>query len=145
MADDTFVRPGAARDTMSEVRTSRCHCGAVRLRVVLDRGLGELRRCNCSICRRRGVIMLGVPLDRLEVTAGADALTLYEWNTRVAKHWFCRRCGVYTHHRRRSNPDEYAVNLACFEPPVDLAGRPVVWLDGASNSLVDPAGSEVRS
>ncbi len=59
--------------------------------------------------------MAGVALDRLRVVRGEDMLTLYQWNTMAAKHWFCSRCGVYTHHQRRSNPNEYGVNVGCFD------------------------------
>ncbi len=47
-------------------------------------------------------------------TAGADNLTLYQFNTKVAEHYFCKTCGIYTHHNRRSNPQEAGINLACL-------------------------------
>ena len=79
--------------------------------------------------------MASVPLDRLRVIKGADNLTLYQWNTRTAKHYFCKACGIYTHHQRRSNPDEYGFNIACLEG-VDLAAVGEVGLaDGAAMSL----------
>ena len=62
-------------------------------------------------------------LDGLTITQGSENLTLYQFNTRVAEHYFCKTCGIYTHHRRRSNPNEYGVNLACLEgqSPFQLA------------------------
>ncbi|MGI9311496.1 MAG: GFA family protein [bacterium] len=112
---------------MTETKTGRCHCGAVEFEITLRNGLENLRRCNCSLCRRKGAIMAAVPLDSLRVVRGADHLGLYQWNTRVAKHYFCKACGIYTHHARRSNPDEYGVNIGCLDDvdPYALGDVPV--------------------
>ena len=90
-----------------------CHCGAVTFTVTLPT---ELRgaRCDCSICAMKGAVTVGAPLDGLEITAGEDLLTLYQFNTGTAKHWFCSRCGSYTFHQRRSDPNTYGVNVACL-------------------------------
>lgn len=81
--------------------------------------------------------MAAVPLSKLEVVKGHEALSLYQWNTRVAKHYFCRHCGIYTHHQRRRDPTQYGVNVGCLEgvDPYALGDIPVV--DGASMSVVD--------
>src|SRR5690606_4599152 len=92
-----------------------CHCRAVRFLVRLKGGLEQARRCDCSLCRMRGAVTLSASLDNLEVLAGAEALTEYRFNTGLARHFFCSPCGIYTHHRRRSNPNEYGVNAACLE------------------------------
>jgi hypothetical protein len=120
---------------MKTVRGS-CHCGAVVFEVDLDNGLEDLRRCNCSLCRRKGAVMVTVPLDRLRVVQGADKLTLYQWNTRKAKHYFCSVCGIYTHHQRRSNPNEYGVNVGCLDGVDPFALGEVPVGDGGSLSLV---------
>lgn len=91
-----------------------CHCGTVRFRVKLSDGLRTARRCNCSFCAARGAVAVTARTGDLEITSGAEALTLYTFNTGVAKHWFCSRCGIYTHHQRRSNPAETGVNVACL-------------------------------
>lgn len=67
------------------------------------------------MCRRRGAIAGTVTLAGLTVVAGENALTCYQFNTHTARHYFCRHCGIYTHHQRRSNPDEYGYNIACLE------------------------------
>lgn len=92
-----------------------CHCGAVVLLLDLPRGIVNPRRCNCSICRRKGAVVASVELDQIEVVQGADVLRLYQFNTHTAKHYFCGNCGVYTHHQRRSNPHEYGYNVGCLE------------------------------
>ncbi len=100
---------------MAELRRSSCHCGAVELEIRFDRGLENLRRCDCSLCRRKGAIMASVPLDAVRVIKGESELACYRWNTMVAEHYFCRTCGIYTHHRRRSDPTQYGINIACVE------------------------------
>lgn len=115
---------------MSHAYTLTCHCGAVALSVQLSDGLSTARRCDCSFCRRRGAMAVSAPLDGLKVLRGEDALTLYQFGTGTAKHYFCKHCGNYTHHQRRSNPNEYGVNAGCLEGvnPRDL--DPVPWVDG---------------
>jgi hypothetical protein len=110
-----------------------CHCGAVVLELTLPDGIVDARRCDCSICRRKGAIAASVPLSGLSVLKGADALTLYQFNTKTAKHFFCSVCGIYTHHQRRSNPDQYGYNVACLEGvnPFDLGE--VETLDGVNH------------
>ncbi len=112
---------------------STCHCGAVELELHLPNGLEELRRCDCSMCRRRGAIVASVTLDNLTVVKGADKLSLYQFNTMVAKHFFCSVCGIYTHHQRRSNPHLYGFNVACVEgvDPYALGEIPV--MDGLNH------------
>ena len=115
------------------MREASCHCGAVRLRLNMPDGLIDPHRCDCSICRRKGAIVVSVKLADLEIATGADRLTLYTWNTGVAKHYFCSVCGIYTHHQRRSDPTEYGVNAACIEGinPRDLGEVP--WSDGVNH------------
>ena len=110
-----------------------CHCGAVVLEVTLTDGFATARRCDCSYCRRRGAIAVSAPLSGVKIVQGADNLTLYQWGTRTAKHWFCKTCGIYTHHQRRSNPNEYGVNVAILEGvnPRDLGEVP--WADGVNH------------
>lgn len=117
-------------------RSASCHCGAVRLVLDLPEGLQNLRRCNCSLCRRKGAVMASVPLAALRVTEGEDALRLYTWNSHTAKHYFCGICGIYTHHRRRSNPNEYGVNVACIDGVDPFALGEIMLGDGASQALV---------
>jgi hypothetical protein len=119
--------------TNASLHDAACHCGAVRFRVRLPDGFRTARRCTCSFCRMRGAVVVSARLDGIAFLAGEDSLTLYQFNTRTAKHWFCKTCGIYTHHQRRSNPLEYGVNLACLQgvSPFDLATIPVV--DGVAH------------
>lgn len=119
-----------------ETRTGTCHCGAVVFQVELVNDLENLRRCNCSLCMRKGAVMADVPLDKLTILAGADKLTLYQWNTRTAKHYFCSICGIYTHHQRRSDPTRFGFNVGCIEG-IDVNRLGDIALgNGAAQSLV---------
>ena len=80
--------------------------------------------------------MAGVPLNGLEVTKGSKKLSLYQWNTKTAKHFFCSQCGIYTHHQRRSNPNEYGFNVACIEGIDINALGDIATGDGRSMSLL---------
>ena len=66
----------------------KCHCGAVRFEVKTN--IKNLRRCNCSICSRKGFVMGTALLEELTITKGREYLTSYKWNTKVAEHYFCK-------------------------------------------------------
>ncbi len=117
-----------------------CHCGAVKFRVALSDDLHTARRCTCSYCRMRGAIAVSADLDDMEIVEGLAVLTLYQFGTKTAKHYFCGRCGIYTHHQRRSNPRQYGVNVACLDgvSPFDFAEVPVN--DGVNHPSDAPSG-----
>jgi hypothetical protein len=110
-----------------------CHCGAIRFIVTLSDGLRSARRCNCSYCRMRGAVAVSAEGDSVTIEQGEEALSVYQFNTGTAKHYFCSHCGIYTFHRRRSNNAQYGVNVACLEgiSPFDFEEVPV--LDGVNH------------
>jgi hypothetical protein len=89
-----------------------CHCKRVRFRVMAD--LSDVSECNCSICTKKGFLHLIVPRDRFELLNGRDNLTTYEFNTKVAKHIFCKTCGIHAFYVPRSDPDKFDVNVRCL-------------------------------
>lgn len=103
-----------------------CHCGTVVLELDLPDGIVDPRRCDCSICRRKGAIVASVALAGLRIVEGEAALKLYQFNTKTAKHYFCTHCGIYTHHQRRSNPDQYGYNVGTLDGvnPFELGAVP---------------------
>jgi hypothetical protein len=115
------------------VHRASCHCGAVVMELTLPNGIVDPRRCDCSMCRRRGAIAASVPLAGLKIVSGEDVLRLYQFKTMTAKHYFCSVCGIYTHHQRRSKPDQYGYNVACLEGvnPYELGDIPL--LDGINH------------
>ena len=114
-----------------------CHCGKVKLQIKVD-DIGKLQRCNCSICRKKGSIRAAVDLNNLEILEGKENLSMYQFNTKVAKHYFCKICGIYTHHQRRSNPNEFAVNVGCIDEidPYEYFNLKVENNDG-NNHILD--------
>ena len=104
-----------------------CNCTAVRFTVRLTDGLDTARRCSCSYCAMRGAVAVSANLDDIEIISGQDILSTYQFNSGTAKHYFCSRCGIYTHHQRRSNPHQYGINAACLEgiSPFDFPTIPV--------------------
>lgn len=108
-----------------------CHCGEVRFTVTLTEGFASARRCTCSICRMRGAVAVTSTPDAFRVTQGEDQLATYRFNTRSAEHHFCRNCGIYTHHKRRSNPGQLGVNVACLEGISPFDFPEVIVFDGS--------------
>jgi hypothetical protein len=109
------------------VHRASCHCGAVVLELDLPNGIVDPRRCDCSLCRRKGIVMASVPLSGIRVVKGQEALTLYQFGSHTAKHYFCSHCGIHTHHQRRSDPRQYGYNVACLEGvnPFEIENIPV--------------------
>ncbi|QFT56459.1 GFA family protein [Microbulbifer sp. THAF38] len=110
-----------------------CHCCSVEIELHLPEGLVDLRRCDCSICRRRGAIVASVPLENINILKGREYLKLYQFNTKTAKHYFCGICGIYTHHQRRSNPSQFAFNVACLEGINPLKLENIPTYDGVNH------------
>ena len=108
-----------------------CHCGTVRFTAELPEGLASARRCTCSICRMRGAVAVTSTQDGFRVTHGEAELGTYRFNTKTAEHHFCKVCGIYTHHKRRSNPDQLGVNVACLEDLSPFDFREVIVFDGS--------------
>ena len=108
-----------------------CHCNAVQFEIEGDITSGV--QCDCSICRRKNAIMFRVPKEKFHLLKGEQALSVYEWNTRAAKHYFCKHCGIYTHHQPRTRADLVGVNLGCIEN-IDTTRLPVERLEGSKLS-----------
>jgi len=118
----------------AEVLHGSCHCGAVRFEV--RTALTPASRCNCSLCRRKGALMSPpFAAAELTITRGEEDLTLYQFNTLVAKHYFCKHCGIYPFHQTRKDPKLWRVNLGCLEG-VDVYALEAGLNDGASLSVV---------
>ncbi|MET1025518.1 MAG: GFA family protein [Dongiaceae bacterium] len=119
--------------------TGSCHCGAVTFRI--DAEIVELTTCDCSLCAKKNALMTKVHESALTILSGEDVLSLYQWNTKRAKHYFCSKCGIYTFHRKRAAPDHYGVNILCLDD-FDHAAVPVRMTEGAGMSLVETARDE---
>jgi hypothetical protein len=101
-----------------------CHCGAVRFEVEAPERL-LVQDCNCSLCAMTGFLHLIVPKSKFRLVKGEENITTYTFNTGVAKHTFCRTCGIKSFYVPRSNPDGVDVNVRCLdEPPREMTIEP---------------------
>jgi hypothetical protein len=112
---------------MPSVHHGSCHCGRVQFE--LTSNIQRVMECNCSICRRQGALWHGANDDTLRIVSGESELTLYQFGTMKAKHYFCRHCGVQPFVRPRLDPTRWAVNVRCIDQ-LDLTGLDVGLFDG---------------
>jgi hypothetical protein len=104
-----------------------CHCGRIRFRV--QGPLDEISDCNCSMCAKKGILHWIVAPERFELLSGAEDIATYTFNTGVARHTFCRHCGIHPFYTPRSDPDKVDVNARCLDD-VDLSKVRVRTFDG---------------
>jgi hypothetical protein len=105
-----------------------CHCGRVRFEVSANPT--SLSQCNCSLCSKKGALYVKVrEIAELRVTSGEPELCVYQFNTRRAKHYFCRHCGIHVFHRPRLDPERWSVNARCLDE-LDIARFALTEFDG---------------
>jgi hypothetical protein len=107
--------------------TGSCHCSSIKFEI--DSDLEKIVQCNCSICIKRNAKMIMIPKENFKLLEGSESLSLYQFNTEIAKHFFCKKCGIYTHHNRKSDPNGMGVNLGCVEG-LDPMEFDVIQFDG---------------
>ncbi len=107
-----------------------CHCGAIKFCYDGDEITKGLR-CTCSICSRKGAMMSleAIPVDNLEIEADAADIGLYQFGNKIAKHYFCKKCGIYTHNEMLRMPGHMRVNLGCIEG-LDTSAFEISVFDG---------------
>lgn len=115
---------------MSLMLRASCHCGAVVIEAQAISDAETPSRCTCSFCRRRQAGNVSAHSDSVRVVQGDDALSMYQFATRTARHYFCRHCGIYTHHQRFSNPAETGINFGCIDGEKPWEHEPMHWHDG---------------
>jgi len=86
----------------------------------------------------RGAVAVTSTPEDFGITQGADNLATYRFNTGTAEHHFCRTCGIYTHHKRRSNPSQLGVNVACLDGVSPFDFRKVAVYDGERHPADHP-------
>ena len=112
-----------------------CHCGAIEAEVKISERIEKILRCNCSLCKRKGAMMPMVKNEDFKIIKGEDKLKLYQFHTKVANHYFCSICGIYTHHNPRSNPAMTGFNLGCLEDVDTFKLKDIFINDGANHPL----------
>ena len=113
----------------------KCHCGAIKAEINFPENLKKILRCNCSLCKRKGAVMFLVKNEDFKIVKGIEKLSLYQFHTKVAKHFFCSICGIYTHHNPRSNPAMTGFNLGCIEDLDTFTLKNISIIDGHNHPL----------
>ncbi len=117
-----------------------CHCGGVQFQI--DAEITDVYTCDCSLCAKKNALMTTVAEDKFTLVSGESKLTLYQWNTKIARHYFCSVCGIYPFHRKRTMPDHYGINARCLAD-FDAEAIPVRHAAGKTMTLAEenPAGA----
>ena len=120
------------------VHSGSCHCGQIKF--LIDAEITQLTTCDCSLCKKKNALMTKVHENQFQLLSGADTIAEYRWNTKVARHFFCADCGIYTFHKKRSEPDHYGINIHCLDG-FDASAVPVRKTTGRTMTVV---GDEPR-
>ena len=112
-----------------------CHCGEVEAEINVTKNLEKFLKCNCSICKRKGAIMSMVKNENFKIVKGLDKLKLYQFHSKIAKHFFCSQCGIYTHHNPRSNPAMTGFNVGCVDEEDAFKLENIIINDGQNHPL----------
>jgi len=90
-----------------------CHCETVRFEV--NALIEKVVDCNCSICTKKGALHHRVTAEQFKLIAGEDSLGLYQFDSKEAKHYFCKKCGIHSFSYPRIAPDEISINVRCLD------------------------------
>ena len=128
---------------MLETREGGCHCGQVRFRATID--LDQLSQCSCTVCTKKGILILSIFPTDFQLLRGKNALTVYTFQTGVAQHPFCKHCGMHSFYVPRSQPDKVTVNARCLDGIDGPTLKPQRFFDGrhwedAQKQRIDAGG-----
>ncbi|MDH5694715.1 MAG: GFA family protein [Gammaproteobacteria bacterium] len=125
LTKNTFKQSGFSR---KKYRGS-CHCGKVVFTV--DALIDKIVSCNCSICSKKGALHHRVNPSQFDLVSGEEDLVLYQFDTKEAKHYFCRNCGIHSFSYPRAAPDMVSINVRCLENfSLEREGVQVISFDG---------------
>jgi len=107
-----------------------CHCGSVRIEI--PRKPRTLTDCNCSICRRYGVLWAYYKAREIRVRGKRGSMSAYSWGERSLRFVRCRHCGCVTHWEEagKSALGRVGVNVRNLDPDTLKKVR-IRHLDGA--------------
>ena len=117
------------------MRKLKCHCGMVEAAINVPDKFEKIIRCNCSICKRKGAVMSIVKNEDFKIIKGKDKLKVYQFHSKIAKHYFCSNCGIYTHHNPRINPALTGFNIGCIDEIDTFNFKNVIIADGNNHPL----------
>lgn len=94
-----------------------CHCKDVRFNLKLNKSIEnhDITACNCSMCEKLGYLHLIIPKHEFALLSDWNKLTHYQFNKKIAKHYFCKTCGIKSFYQPRSHPDCWSINVRCLD------------------------------
>ena len=98
-----------------------CHCDAVKYKATMD--LLTVAQCNCSICSKKGSLHHRISPDDFELLSGEEDLTLYQFDSKEAKHLFCKHCGIHSFSHPRFDPSMISINIRTLDDYDVHAGK----------------------
>jgi hypothetical protein len=113
-----------------------CHCEEIKAEINIPDKIEKFLKCNCSICRRKSAFMSMVKNEDFKIVKGKEKLVLYQFHSKIAKHYFCSNCGIYTHHNPRANPAMTGFNVGCLDD-VDIFKLKNVPINDGQNHPLD--------
>ena len=123
-----------------DLHKGSCHCGAVAFEIKSD--LAELTTCDCSLCVKKNALMVKVYEDDFRLLSSKESVSEYRWNTEIARHYFCKICGIYTFHRKQAAPDHFGINIYCLDG-LDPKDIPVLATEGANMDVIEKGARDV--
>jgi len=110
-----------------------CHCRRVKFEIRSNNIFEDIYRCDCSLCLKKAIVMKAEHKSHFNLLEGAEQLSSYKWNKMIAEHFFCQNCGVYTHHKRRRDPQQICINFACLDDVAMPDDANIGLTDGANH------------
>jgi hypothetical protein len=94
-----------------------CHCHEIRFNIKLIKPLESttIIACNCSICEMTGFVHLIIPKNQFQLLSDWNNLSTYQFKKKIAKHYFCKNCGIKSFYQPRSHPDCWSINVRCLD------------------------------
>ena len=105
-----------------------CHCRAVQFEFYSKTQV-DLIKCNCTICSHTNYLHLIIPHKNFYLKKGKDLINTYEFNKNLAKHFFCKVCGIKSFYQPRSHQESFSINFnSILKPPkinkiIDFDGK----------------------
>jgi hypothetical protein len=94
-----------------------CHCQHIRFNLNLEKLIESttIIACNCSMCEKTGFLHLIIPKVQFQLLSDWNKLRNYQFNKKIAKHYFCKNCGIKSFYQPRSHPDCWSINVRCLD------------------------------
>ncbi len=122
-----------------------CHCKKIIF--TIEATIDKIVSCNCSICSKKGVLHHRVAPEKFNLTGGKEYLSLYQFDTKEAKHYFCNLCGIQPFSNPRAAADMFSINVTCLDDfDLETEVYEVIKFDGKNwEKSVERLNEQLRS